>query len=133
MIEVEVKASIDNLEFVRNKILEKGAVFKKKKYQYDILLDPPEINFAKTDQVLRIRNTDGIWKLDYKSPRLDNETKSRKEYSVEISDGKKVRDIFTWISFKLVGEIEKTRETYELNGMNIELDQVTNLGNFVEI
>ena len=132
-VEVEIKAQVDDMSSCENYILSKGALFKEEKYQHDILLDPPSTDFSKTDQVLRIRNSNGFWKLDYKSPRLDNETKSRREYSVKIDDGSQLKDIFNWMNFKLVGEIEKTRRTYELNGMVICFDNVTNLGEFIEV
>ncbi|KHO54083.1 MAG: adenylate cyclase, class 2 [archaeon GW2011_AR18] len=132
-IEVEVKAKISDMSSCENHLLSKGAVFKEEKYQHDILLDPPSIDFSKSDQVLRIRNSNGSWKLDYKSPRLDNETKSRMEYSIKIDDGSQLKDIFNWMNFKLVGEIEKTRRTYELNDMVICFDNVTNLGEFIEV
>ena len=133
IIEIEVKAQTSNEEELKKKIQDLGAVFKIKKYQHDILLDPPTTDFSKTDQVLRIRNSDGNWKLDYKSPRLDNETKSRREFSLKIDDGKQLKDIFTFMNFTTVGEIEKTRESYTLNKMTINFDTVTNLGNFLEI
>ena len=132
-IKVEVKAEISNSEEIKNKIVSMGAVQKEKKYQHDILLDPPNTDFSQTDQVLRIRNSNGAWKLDYKTPRLDNETKSRKEFSLKIEDGAKLKDIFTKLDFKIVGEIEKTRETYLLDNMNIHFDTVTHLGTFIEV
>ncbi|MBS3174289.1 class IV adenylate cyclase [Candidatus Woesearchaeota archaeon] len=132
-IEIEVKALLENPEEIKNIILNKGAVLKEKKYQHDILLDPPNTDFEKTDQVLRIRNTNGNWKIDYKSPRLDNETKSRKEYTVKIEEGNQLKEIFSWLGFKTVGEIEKSRETYNFENMKINFDNVTNLGNFMEV
>jgi len=132
-IEVEVKAKINDKDLVENKVISQGAVLKEEKYQHDILLDPPHTDFAKSDQVLRIRNSKGIWKLDYKTPRLDNETKSRKEFSVKIEDGKVLKDILVWMNFALVGEIEKKRTTYQLQDISIHFDEVTNLGSFIEV
>ncbi len=132
-LEIEVKAALPNPEEVLKKILATGALFKETKYQHDILLDPPHTDFAKTDQVLRIRNTNGTWKLDYKGPRLDNETKTRKEYSLTVEEGKQLRDIFTLMGFIIVGEIEKTRDVYTLKNMKITFDKVTHLGNFIEV
>ncbi|HLC58692.1 MAG TPA: class IV adenylate cyclase [Candidatus Nanoarchaeia archaeon] len=133
--EVEVKAKISDKEDIKNKLISLGAIFKNKKYQHDILLDHPNLDFSKTDQVLRIRNQDNKWQLDYKGPFTINENgiKSREEYSVNIEDGKQIKNIFTLLNFKLVGEVEKTRESYIFNEMNIDLDEVTNLGSFIEI
>lgn len=132
-IEVEVKARLENREQVEQEIIRKGAVLQEEKYQHDILLDPPQADFAKSDQVLRIRNTNGVWKLDYKTPRLDQETKSRKEFSIKIDNGETLKDIFSWMDFKVVGEIEKRRKAYHLNGLTINFDEVTNLGVFIEV
>ncbi len=132
-LEIEIKASIANREEIKRKLEQKGAQFKTKKYQHDILLDPPTADFSKTDQVLRIRNTNGNWKLDYKSPRMDNETRARKEFSLTIEDGKQLKEIFAFMNFKIVGEIEKTRETYTLQHITIDLDSVTHLGDFIEL
>ncbi len=132
-IEVEVKAEITNILLIKEKILRQGAQFQETKYQHDILLDPPQADFSKTDQVLRIRNSNGNWKLDYKSPRLDTETKSRREYSLKIEDGHQLKDIFSWMNFKIVGEIEKHCETYSYKELKIHLDSVTRLGTFIEV
>ncbi len=132
-IEVEVKARLENREHVEQEIIRKGAVLQEEKYQHDILLDPPQADFAKSDQVLRIRNTNGIWKLDYKTPRLDQETKSRKEFSIKIDNGETLKDIFSWMDFKVVGEIEKRRKAYRWKNMTINFDEVTNLGSFIEV
>ncbi len=132
-IEVEVKAQINDRDSVENKVVANGAIFKAEKYQYDLLLDPPTTNFAQSDQVLRIRNSNGIWKLDYKTPRLDQETKSRKEFSVKIEDGNLLKEILVWMNFTIVGEIEKRRKTYQLADLSIHFDEVTHLGSFIEI
>src|SRR3989344_3885886 len=55
------------------------------------------------------------------------------EVKAKIDDGSQLKDIFNWMNFKLVGEIEKTRRTYELNDMVICFDNVTNLGEFIEV
>ena len=133
MLEIEIKAKIQSKEELEKRLKEQGAIFKEEKYQHDILLDPPNIDFSKTDQVLRIRNANGNWKLDYKSPRLDNQTKSRKEFSLKIEDGKQLKEIFGWMKFKIVGEIEKTRRSFTYKNMTINLDTVTNLGEFIEL
>ncbi len=118
-IEVEIKSRVNNPVVLIQEILKRGAVFKDEKYQHDILLDPPHKDFAKSDQVLRIRNVNGTWKLDYKSARFDKETQSRRELSLKIEDGKQLRDVFMLMDFKVVGEIEKKRKTYVLGAIGI--------------
>ena len=132
-VEIEIKAALQDPEAMKQKLLALGATFKGQHYQHDILLDPPNVNFAETDQVLRIRNTNGTWKLDYKTKRLDDETKSRKEYSLVVEDGNQLKEIFSLMQYKLVGEIEKTRDNYTCDGITITIDNVTHLGHFIEV
>ena len=58
---------------------------------------------------------------------------SRKEFSLLIEDGNQLKEILNWMNFKIVGEIEKTREKYLLQNISLNFDNVTHLGNFLEI
>ena len=57
MIEVEVKAKIDNFEDMRKKLNDLGAIKTKEEFQEDIYFNSPIVDFAKTDEALRIRTT----------------------------------------------------------------------------
>ena len=50
MIEVEVKAKIDNFEDMREKLNNLGAVKTKEEFQEDIYFNSPIVDFAKTDE-----------------------------------------------------------------------------------
>ena len=57
MIEVEVKAKIDNFEDMRKKLNDLGAIKTKEEFQEDIYFNSLIVDFAKTDEALRIRTT----------------------------------------------------------------------------
>ena len=57
MIEVEVKAKIDNFEHIVKELNNRGAIKQNKIYQEDIYFKSPIVDFIKTDECLRIRTT----------------------------------------------------------------------------
>ncbi|PKP56980.1 MAG: class IV adenylate cyclase, partial [Candidatus Altiarchaeales archaeon HGW-Altiarchaeales-1] len=57
MLEVEVKAKINDLEKFEKRLNEINAKFLKKEIQEDIYFNHPCRDFAKTDEALRIRKT----------------------------------------------------------------------------
>ena len=83
MIEVEVKAKIDNFEDMEKKLENLGAIKSKKEFQEDIYFNSPIVDFAKTDEALRIRTTKennekNIF-ITYKGPKIDSKSKTREE------------------------------------------------------
>ncbi|WP_407432178.1 class IV adenylate cyclase, partial [Methanobrevibacter sp.] len=57
MIEVEVKAKIENFDDMKKKLENLGAIKSKKEFQEDIYFNSPIVDFANTDEALRIRTT----------------------------------------------------------------------------
>ena len=57
MIEVEVKAKIENFDTMRKKLDELGAKKTKTESQEDLYFNSPIVDFAETDEALRIRTT----------------------------------------------------------------------------
>ena len=88
MIEVEVKAKIDNFEDMRKKLNDLGAIKTKEEFQEDIYFNSPIVDFAKTDEALRIRTTkQGDEKhifITYKGAKIDSESKTREEIEFGI-------------------------------------------------
>ena len=79
MIEVEAKAKINNFEEIKIKLNKLNAKKIKTEFQEDIYFNSPIVNFAKTDEALRIRktNTEGNEELfiTYKGPKIDKKSK----------------------------------------------------------
>ena len=142
MIEVEVKAHVKDFNSVKNALSNLNAERIKTEYQEDIYFNAPHRDFAKTDEALRIRKVsktgfkDSKYEkliLTYKGKKMDSISKTRKEIEVEIKDMEKISAILENIGFLPVAKVNKKRIIYNYQGFIISLDDVLNVGNFVEI
>ncbi len=138
MIEVEVKAGVENFEDVKKKLDQIGARKAKIEHQEDIYFNNIQLrDFEKTDEALRIRTTTVGRKtsiiLTYKGPKLDSVSKTRKEIEVEVEESKNTCLILENLGFRPVETIKKDRTTYLYREFTITLDTVYNVGKFVEI
>lgn len=133
MIEVEVKAKIDSFEEMEEKLENIGAVKSKTEFQEDIYFASPIVDFAQTDEALRIRTTNNDTFITYKGPKLNDKAKTRKEVEMSIENAEKARDIFTEIGFKEVRTVRKNRQYYTYQNFEISLDDVEGLTPYMEI
>lgn len=132
MIEVEVKARIKDPKGVERSIIALGASPTGIETQADTYYSAPYRDFAKTDEALRIRVQDNKYFLTYKGPRMDTISKTRKEYEIEVNDADCMGDILSSLGFAPVATIVKRRKKYRLGDFIVSLDDVRNLGYFIE-
>ena len=133
MIEVEVKARIDSFEEMEKRLESLGAVKTKDEFQEDIYFASPIVDFAETDEALRIRTTDNDIFITYKGPKLNDEAKTRKEVEMSIESAQKASDIFTEIGFAPARTVRKSRRYYQFENFEISLDDVEGLPPYMEI
>ncbi len=107
MIEVEVKARLkpDTLQMIKAL----GAVPIGTEHHRDIYFNSPVRDFRVSDEALRIRVKEEGARLTYKGPKLDRETKSRKELTVKIDDSEAMMQILLSLGFVISGEVTKSR------------------------
>ncbi len=130
MIEVEVKARA--LPDTVSKIKALGAVLIGTEHHHDIYFNSPLRDFRQSDEALRIRIKDEGARLTYKGPKLDHETKSRKELTVKIDDPEAMSLVLIALGFVPSGEVKKRRTKYALGEVVFALDDVEGLGSFIE-
>ena len=128
---MEVEAKFRLREGVEERIREIARLVEEKE-EFDIYLNHPCRDFAKTDEALRIRLEKRI-KVTYKGPKVDAETKSREEVNVEVSSFDEALRLFEFLGFKRFGTVKKRRRIYRLEGAIICVDSVDGLGDFIEI
>ena len=133
MIEVEVKARINSFNEMENRLKDLGAVKSKEEFQKDIYFASPVVDFAKTDEALRIRTTNNDTFITYKGPKLNDKSKTRKEVEMSIESSEKAQDIFTEIGFKPARTVIKNRKYYTYKNFEISLDDVEGLPPYMEI
>ncbi|VVB69090.1 CYTH domain protein [uncultured archaeon] len=131
MIEVEVKARAraDTLE----RILALGAIPMGEENHRDLYFNSSQRDFRQSDEALRIRIKEEGARLTYKGPKLDSQTKSRLERTVQIDDPLEMEQILTALGFVLSAQVRKHRIKYSWGSVTLALDKVEGLGSFLEV
>ena len=137
MYEVELKLRADH-DALREKLADHGATHVDSRTQTDTYYNAPHRDFAETDEALRIRHeqpADGeaVTKVTYKGPLVESESKTREEHETTVDSEAALEGVLSGLGFEPAATVEKDREFYALEGYTITLDDVTGLGEFVEI
>jgi adenylate cyclase class 2 len=133
MLEIEIKAYCDNHNEIAEKIKSLGGQLFKILNERDIYFKHPVRDFANTDEALRIRIENNNNILTYKGPKISKKTKSRFEKEVEFMDLDSMKEILDKLGFSIVEEISKIRTIYKIDDVEVCLDNVKDLGIFVEL
>lgn len=134
-VEVKVPAAHDEL---RSRLEAADATYRGRVRQADTYFDAPHRDFAETDEALRVRRvTDdddaNTARLTYKGPMIESASKTRTEIETGVESGDAGAEILEALGFTPVATVEKTRDTYRLDGTTVVLDDVTGLGEYVEV
>ncbi len=140
-LEVEMKFPLPDGEWVLRLLNERGAIWRELLEQIDEYLAHPVRDFARTDEAFRIRSVGIENCLTYKGPKLDAETKTRREIEVTFATGnearEQMRELVLALGFKSVACVRKERQTGNISWLGLEielaLDQVEGAGNFLEL
>jgi len=141
MLEVEVKFRCPDHAAVAAQLTKLGAVEVDSRTDEDHYFNAPDRDFARTDEALRLRRIGDKNFVTYKGPKLDTQTKTRKEIEVALAEGlEPTRDITTLLidlGYRPVAVVRKQRRVFhvEQNGRSIEvtLDRVDHVGDYVEL
>ncbi len=140
--EVEVKIPIYDQDLIVNKIQQAKGQKLRSEVQSDMYFEHPCRSFSTTDEAVRLRRTysentvpsesDIHVELTYKGPKVDNTTKTRLEYTSIVNDGDSIVSILHHTGFTHVATITKHRVFYDVDGISISIDNVNEVGLFVE-
>jgi len=137
-IEVEIKVKIDNFEEIKEKVSKIGKLIKSIKQIDDYYVPCHRDFFARKPhpiEWLRIRtNPDKtVWEYTRSiNQRDDGDYDYAEEYETEILDKSELEKILGFLDFKKSITIEKYREYWMCDGIEVALDNVTGLGYFIE-
>jgi adenylate cyclase, class 2 len=140
--EVEQKFRLgEPAESIVARLLQFGARAIGEVRQADHYFNHPVRNFATTDEALRIRSVGEQNWLTWKGPKIDQETKTRREIESSLGDGSKtaeeIGEILTILGFQPVAVVQKVRKEFEVkrNGRRFEfaVDSVDRVGEFLEV
>lgn len=139
MIEAEIKLPIYNIEELTANLLANGFRKDKKVLEQDIYFNSPLRDFRKSDEALRIRSVTNLETgtgkalLTYKGPKLDLLTMTRKEVETPVEEAEKMESILSELGYKEKYPVIKTRQYYKSDEITACVDQVQDLGDFLEL
>lgn len=128
---MEVKVPCDDLEAVGRLAESLGADDRGERTQEDIYFSHPCKDFGQSDEALRLRYSDGRWRITYKGPKVDQLTKTREEIEMDIDPG--IENVLLKLGFRRNMVIRKNRRILLLDNVELSLDRVEGLGDFVEL
>ena len=139
--EVERKYRISDATALVECVRGLGGNFGQAELQVDTYYSHPCRDFAQSDEALRIRRVGDKAFITYKGPKLDAESKTRREIELELSgDVKGVLDhaaLLEALGFRTVAKVTKKRQTAEIvwndHEVEVALDEVDEVGKFVEL
>ncbi|RZB29078.1 MAG: adenylate cyclase, class 2 [Candidatus Argoarchaeum ethanivorans] len=133
MIEVETKLRINNIERMEERLKGLKSTYKGEKTEMDLYFDHPDIRIFRSGSALRVRDANGVCRLTYKGPKKDDETTSREEIEIRIESAREMQKILVKLGFYKLCEVKKQRKTYFLGDLIVTLDNVEDLGKFIEV
>ncbi len=134
MIEVESKFRSPGNDKVEKILTHLGAKKIGSVEMEDIYFAHPSKDFGKTDEALRLRKFGGGAELTYKGPRMSTESaKAREEISLKVDNPLSAQRIVERLGFKEFCVLRKTRNSYLLDKLRVDVDNVDDLGEYVEL
>jgi len=132
MYEVEVKAYLKDREAVVKKLMNFGCKFSEELHQIDHIFIPEGISFPPPIgvPVLRVREQGDVYFFTLKISQ-GNRTDSL-EREIEIKDGEKMIEILKLLKWKETIVVDKKRIKTNFKDMEVVLDSVKDLGEFIE-
>ena len=136
-IEIEAKIRVADLAGVAARLGELGAQAQGTVSQRDVFFDTAEGELRAGDVGLRVREEsggDGVeMTMCYKGPRRQGRYKDREEIEMVVGDGRQGQALLEALGFEATLTVEKQREVWRWQECEVCLDEVQQLGAFVEI
>jgi adenylate cyclase class 2 len=139
-LEVELKFRVDDTAALLARLNELGISLHDAIEQIDTYFRHPARDFAVTDEAFRLRQIGDANFFTYKGPKLDAETKTRRELEVPLTPGAVAADyqqLLLALGFAVGGVVRKLRRRGEcqVGGPSVEIamDYVDGVGVFVEL
>ncbi|HEY1835824.1 MAG TPA: class IV adenylate cyclase [Candidatus Saccharimonadales bacterium] len=132
MREIEIKAHVNNHKAVIEKCVKAGVALSKPLKQHDIVYARPGDKGGGKDSVgLRIRteNDKVIW---FTLKKILGSGLDKIEHEVRVDDAKELAAIIKLLGFELYSDLTKVRRKAKVGNIEICVDEVTGLGNFIE-
>lgn len=140
MLEVEVKLPINSIEKIQLDLNRLGFIKTGLFCEEDCYFDNEARQIRTNGEALRIRkitdfqseSSDTV--ITFKGRKMDQISMSRRELETQIADAETGIQIFEALGFQIVPpKVSKIRQEYRFEQMTACIDQVQNLGDFLEL
>jgi adenylate cyclase class 2 len=137
--ELEAKMRVEDHEPLRARLRAAGAERLGACMELNTFFDSVERTLVAQDKGLRVRHTcdfaTGAERhvVTYKGPQQDGALKNREEVEFVTDDGEQAALLLERLGYSPTLSFEKRRESWKLDDCLIELDELPQLGRFVEI
>ena len=133
MYEVEVKAKLKDRKAVMKKLEDFGCKFSEELHQVDHIFLPKGTPFPSpfSTPVLRVRKSNDKYFFTLKISQSGRQDSLERE--LEIMDGERMMEIINLIGYEEFIPVDKKRTKTKYKDMVIELDEVKELGEFIEV
>jgi adenylate cyclase class 2 len=136
--EIELKLPLTNGD-VLQKLLNSKAKFKYESFQHDVYYNAPHRDFLEnSDNVnewFRIRVAEGKAQINYKDwqPHDEKIKTHCKEFEANVDSYEQLSEILNALNFIKLIEVKKTRKAWDYMDVEISIDSVEELGDFIEL
>lgn len=137
--ELESKMKVDSHQTTRDRLRDAGAVYVGNVLETNRILDRPDGHLLRTGcglRIRRIRILEGAGPRDsitFKGVKIPGKFKQREEHETQIDDADALSAILAALGYSDKIVFEKRRESWRLNTCTVELDELPQLGFFVEV
>ena len=138
-VEIEAKIKVETLYPIRTQLEELGAKFVADYMENNVIFDTEDRSLLAADKGLRVRsaknvqNGEEICTVTYKGPRRHGPLKSRPETEMRVESFTAAIELLEALKFTQVLLFEKKRQSWEIGGCKVELDELPYLGCYVEV
>jgi adenylate cyclase class 2 len=138
-VEIEAKMQVDSLDTVRQRLVELGAEPAGEAIETNTFFDTDDRSLLAADKGLRLRTTHpqptGKTRhtLTFKGPRQHGPLKSREEKETGVDSAKHATAVLEALGYHHILSFDKKRQSWKLGDCLVELDELPQLGLYVEI
>jgi adenylate cyclase, class 2 len=137
--ELEAKMQVAAHDPVRARLRAQGGTRVGAVMELNTFFDTPDRALVAQDKGLRVRHTADFETgeerhvVTYKGAQQDGPLKNREEIEIVVDDGEQAALLLTRLGYAPTLSFEKRRETWRVDDCLVELDELPQLGCFVEI
>jgi adenylate cyclase class 2 len=132
MREVEIKVKLNDIKKLETKLIEKGVVLGDSIKQHDVVFgEPGAVDNHLNANWLRIR-TENDSKVYFTLKRSIEGHLDSIEHEVVVDDSVELENIIKNLGFELYSDLTKIRRKAKIGEIEICVDEVPDLGNFIE-